>query len=285
MAGRPPPAEAAASAGASGVAGSSSLPRSLSTAAWIQGREGGRGSRAGKVATPSFSTVAARIWLGGFDNGRHGRIQHGSGRSSMGGWFRNENFIIDQMLTEAPKTAQELAITHAHIWLFLGPHLPRWLGPLCSGLGPLGGAGGAALWQAPPRRTARAWLPAPRRTAPRTRARAAAGSAAGWATRTCSYLLSNSPIGNSYEICQFSLLGRMSMKMDMPALTMSSRSILKMKQTVYLRNMHAPNLILNKVQIEIPPDLLQVEENDMGGTINGSSRASANLDMDDSDGH
>ena len=53
-----PPAEAAASAGASGVAGSSSLPRSLSTTALIQGREGGRGSRAGKAATPSLSTAA-----------------------------------------------------------------------------------------------------------------------------------------------------------------------------------------------------------------------------------
>ncbi|CAD6224913.1 unnamed protein product [Miscanthus lutarioriparius] len=51
------------------------------------------------------------------------------------------------------------------------------------------------------------------------------------------------------------------------------------------RNGCVLELILNKVQIEIPPDLLQVEENDMGGTIDGSSRASANLDMDNSDGH
>ncbi|CAD6224917.1 unnamed protein product [Miscanthus lutarioriparius] len=51
------------------------------------------------------------------------------------------------------------------------------------------------------------------------------------------------------------------------------------------RNGRVLELILNKVQIEIPPDLLQVEENDMGGTIDGSSRASANLDMDNSDGH
>ncbi|CAD6211431.1 unnamed protein product [Miscanthus lutarioriparius] len=44
-------------------------------------------------------------------------------------------------------------------------------------------------------------------------------------------------------------------------------------------------LIINKVQIEIPPDLLQEEENDMGGTIDGSSRASANMGRDNSDGH
>jgi len=28
--------------------------------------------------------------------------------------FLNANLIIDRMLTEAPKAAQELAITHAH---------------------------------------------------------------------------------------------------------------------------------------------------------------------------
>jgi hypothetical protein len=57
MVGRPPPEEAVAGAGASRVAGPGSLPRSLSTVAWIQGREGGHGSRAGKAAAPSLSTV------------------------------------------------------------------------------------------------------------------------------------------------------------------------------------------------------------------------------------
>jgi len=43
-------------------------------------------------------------------------------------------------------------------------------------------------------------------------------------------------------------------------------------------------LIAQKVQIEIPSDMLEEEENDMRGTGDGSSNASANLDSN-SDGH
>lgn len=43
-------------------------------------------------------------------------------------------------------------------------------------------------------------------------------------------------------------------------------------------------LICRKVQIDIPPDLLEEEENDMRGAGDGSSHASANLN-DNNDGH
>lgn len=42
--------------------------------------------------------------------------------------------------------------------------------------------------------------------------------------------------------------------------------------------------IAQKVQIEIPPDMLEEEENDMRGTGDGSSHASAYLNSN-SDGH
>jgi hypothetical protein len=75
------------------------------SAVWIHGgatptREGGdrrQCERGGWTRlSPSFAqhggvgldslpcSVAAQIWLGGFDDGRHGVIQHGSGRSSTG---------------------------------------------------------------------------------------------------------------------------------------------------------------------------------------------------------
>jgi len=49
------------------------------------------------------------------------------------------------------------------------------------------------------------------------------------------------------------------------------------------RNGRLLELIVSKVQIEIPPELLQEEENELGGALDGSSHASANLD--NSDGH